>query len=332
MNDAALTVALILSSSVRLVDAADLRLPRRASGRNGQASSTSALEGKMLVAAFASAAVALPCHRQRRGWALLAGVGASGRSSGSMHGFAAIDQRGNQIVSGAAINLVAAGPHGAARQRLVSARAAAPRSSIPRPRGSSRWTWPGARVDDRRRCRCSGPLYRFLLSGHDILTYLAFLGGAADRLRAIPDALWPAPAGDRREPGRGRYGRHLGPRACATRGVRDLPACSAALPAPTCRSRRRPAFCNQMTAGKGFIALAALVFAKWRPLPALLTCLLFGFLERGGDPPAGRRGAGHIGEVPVQAIQSLPVYSHGRAPGRLRGARHPAPGLGHSLT
>ena len=53
-----------------------------------------------------------------------------------------------------------------------------------------------------------------------------------------------------------------------------------------------------MSAGKGFIALAALVFAKWRPWPALATCLLFGFLDalatrmQGVELPVDRRGAG----------------------------------------
>ena len=64
-------------------------------------------------------------------------------------------------------------------------------------------------------------------------------------------------------------------------------------------------FQPHMSAGKGFIALAALVFAKWRPWPALATCLLFGFLDALSIRLQGVILPG-IGAVPVQAIQTLP--------------------------
>jgi simple sugar transport system permease protein len=65
------------------------------------------------------------------------------------------------------------------------------------------------------------------------------------------------------------------------------------------------AFLPLMTAGKGFIALAALIFAKWRAWPALWTCLLFGVLDAVAIRIEGV-ALPVLGQVPVQAIQALP--------------------------
>ena len=60
-----------------------------------------------------------------------------------------------------------------------------------------------------------------------------------------------------------------------------------------------------MSAGKGFIALAALILAKWRPIPVLFACLFFGFTEALTIPlatyklPSGE-------SIPVQFIQMIP--------------------------
>jgi simple sugar transport system permease protein len=77
-------------------------------------------------------------------------------------------------------------------------------------------------------------------------------------------------------------------------------------------------FSRNMTAGRGFIALAALIFGKWRPVQTMLACLLFGAAEALSIQMQG------VSEIPVQLIQVIPYVltlvvlagfiGHSRAP------------------
>jgi simple sugar transport system permease protein len=64
-------------------------------------------------------------------------------------------------------------------------------------------------------------------------------------------------------------------------------------------------FSQNMTAGRGFMALAALIFGRWHPVGALGACLLFGFMDAVAIRLQGVKLTG-FGEVPVQLIQALP--------------------------
>lgn len=65
-------------------------------------------------------------------------------------------------------------------------------------------------------------------------------------------------------------------------------------------------FTKGMTAGRGFIALAALILAKWKPVPVLLACLFFGFMEALTVQIQGVVKLPSGENIPVQFIQIIP--------------------------
>jgi general nucleoside transport system permease protein len=65
-------------------------------------------------------------------------------------------------------------------------------------------------------------------------------------------------------------------------------------------------FTKQMTAGRGFIALAALILAKWKPVPVLVACLFFGFTEALTVTIQGNLKLPSGEDIPVQFIEMIP--------------------------
>lgn len=65
-------------------------------------------------------------------------------------------------------------------------------------------------------------------------------------------------------------------------------------------------FTRNMTAGRGFIALAALILAKWKPVPVLAACLFFGFMEALTFQIQGVVKLPSGEDIPVQFIQMIP--------------------------
>ncbi len=254
------------------------------------------LEGKMLGAAFAAAVAAISTGSAMLG--LLAGIGVSILLS-LVHGYAAIAQRGNQIVSGVAINMLAVGltavlGHAWYREGGRTPPVAQSQRFLP-------IDLPFA--DQVGAIPVLGGIYKQLLSGHNLLVWLAFL--------AVPLTWWVLQ--------KTRFGLRLravgeNPAAVDTAGIsvarlryEAVIICGVlcGLGGAYLSIAQGAGFLNNMTAGKGFIALAALIFAKWRPRPALAACLLFGFLDAMAIRLQGVALPG-IGQAPVQFIQALP--------------------------
>jgi general nucleoside transport system permease protein len=253
------------------------------------------LEGKMLAAAFFSAAFAATTGSAWLG--LFAGICASMMLSG-LHGVASITFRGNQLISGVAINFLASGLTVLIAQSWFKQGGRTPSLT-----GDARFTaieLPFAEA--LRDVPFLGPIYADLLSGHSILVYMAFL--------AVPASYWLLYST--------RFGLRLravgeNPAAVDTAGISvvGMRFAAVAICGILCgiagaylSTALQAGFVKEMTAGRGFIALAALIFAKWRPWYAMVSCLLFGFLQA----VSLRYQNIQIGEftIPVQLMDALP--------------------------
>ncbi|MGL4310077.1 MAG: ABC transporter permease [Paracoccaceae bacterium] len=253
------------------------------------------LEGKMLAAAFLSGAVAAVTGSVWLG--LLAGIAAS-LSLSVIHGLASITFRGNQLISGVAINFLASG-----LTVLIGQKWFGLGGRTPPVEGAGRFnpiTLPFA--DELGAVPIIGPIYRELISGHSILVYVALL--------LVPLSWWVL--------FRTRFGLRLravgeNPAAVDTAGISVVRYRYAAvaicgvlcgLAGAYLATGLSAGFGKEMTAGRGYIALAALIFAKWRPWYALGATMLFGFLDALGNRYQSLDLGGFV--VPIQLMQALP--------------------------
>ncbi len=229
------------------------------------------LEGKMLVGAFLAGSVAFAAGSAWVG--LLAAIGISILFS-LIHGVASITFRGNQLISGVAINFLASGLTVLAGQTWFGLGGRTP--ALANEARFEPITLPFA--DALAGLPILGPFYADLISGQTILAYAAFA--------AVPISWWVLY--------RSRFGLRLravgeNPAAVDTAGISVVRLRFTAVMitgllcgiagAYLATSAPSAGFGREMTAGKGYIALAALIFAKWRPVPALGATMLFGLLE-----------------------------------------------------
>lgn len=254
------------------------------------------LEGKMLFAAFAAGAAG--AAYQSTTLALFLGIMVAVALSW-MHGQACVSHKGDQVVSGVAINIIAAG------MTVVLGIAWFAQGGQTPPVSTEvriKALFPGMQ-EALANIPFIGRVVGEGLLSHNALVYLA--------LALVPLSWWVL--------FRTRFGLRLravgeNPQMVDAAGVSVTGLRYAALTingvlcglAGSYLVLAQSAnFSANMTAGRGFMALAALIFGRWHPVGAFWACLLFGFLDAAAIRLQGVQITG-FGEVPVQLIQALP--------------------------
>ena len=256
------------------------------------------LEGKMLAGAFAAAAVAAETGHAVPG---LVAAMAAGIALSLVHFYATVAKPGDQVVSGMAINLIAAGLVPTAAYALFDLGGQTPPLS-----GDARLTGVTLPLADGNATGIVARAYATVASGHSVLAYTALLlvplstaviyrTGWGLRLRAAgenPEALAAA----------GRNVVRLRLEALIVNGALcGLAGAYLSLAA-------NAGYTRNMTAGKGYLAIAALILGGWKPWPTLGACLIFA----AADAVQGRLQGAHLpflGTIPAVWVSALPYVA-----------------------
>lgn len=218
-----------------------------------------ALEGMILTGAFVSAATTFYTGNS---WLGIVAAIAAGALVGLLHAFLSVSLKVDQLVAGLAINLSAAGLTAFGSRLVFTADTTQklPQFSAIVPSELSQIPLLGTVIFNQ------DPLVYLLLILIPLLTYLIFHTSLGLTLRAV-----------------GEY-----PRAADTAGIWVarvryisviLSGCLAALGGAYLVLVHIRFFTEGVSAGKGFIALAALIFGRWHPVYTVLACFLFGATE-----------------------------------------------------
>jgi len=223
-----------------------------------------ALEGMMLAGAFTAAVVT---HFAGNPWIGLLAAIAAGAAVALVHAFVCIQCKADQVVTGTAINILFLGLPALLSGALFQSTGATPQ------------------VPQQDLIPVAPIVLAFALV--PITWYVLSATPFGLRLRAVGE----------------------NPEAADTAGIRVLAmrykgvvisGMLAAIGGAYLSIGQSSLFTRNMTAGRGFIALAALIFGKWRPVQTMLACLLFGLAEAVSIQMQG------VVQIPVEFIQIVP--------------------------
>jgi ABC-type uncharacterized transport system permease subunit len=222
------------------------------------------LEGMMLAGAFTAAVVT---HFAGNPWIGLLAAIAVGAAVALVHAFVCIQCKADQVVTGTAINILFLGLPALLSGAMFQSTGATPQ------------------VPQQNLMPVAPILLAFALV--PITWYVLSAMPFGLRLRAVGE----------------------NPEAADTAGIRVLAmrykgvlisGMLAAIGGAYLSIGQSSLFTRNMTAGRGFIALAALIFGKWRPVQTMFACLLFGLAEAISIQMQG------VVQIPVEFIQMVP--------------------------